>query len=209
MNVMLVDDHPLFLEGLGNLMASRGFTVVGKARDGIDAVEMARRLRPDLILMDIQMPRLDGLKAVRMIKTELPDTRVVMLTMSEDDEDLFEALKNGACGYVLKTQDADVFFSLLSEAARGEAVLSPGLTTRIVREFARRPASENGPLPNLTSRQLQVLTLVAKGHTYREVGERLFLSERTIKYHMGEILTHLHMENRAQAIAFAKSSGLA
>lgn len=208
MNVLLADDHPLFLEGLRNLLVSRGFEVAGTARDGLEAVEKARELRPDLILMDIQMPKLDGLKAVRLIKAELPETKVVMLTMSSEDEDLFEAVKSGACGYVLKTQDTDEFFSLLTAAARGEAVLSPGLTTRILREFARRPASETGPDSNLTPRQLQVLTLVARGLTYKEVGEKLFLSERTIKYHMGEILTQLHMDNRSQVIAFAKSAGL-
>jgi DNA-binding NarL/FixJ family response regulator len=208
MNVLLADDHPLFLEGLRNLLVSRGFEVAGTARDGLEAVEKARELRPDLILMDIQMPKLDGLKAVRLIKAELPETKVVMLTMSSEDEDLFEAVKSGACGYVLKSQDTDDFFSLLTAAARGEAVLSPGLTTRILREFARRPASETGPDSTLTPRQLQVLTLVARGLTYKEVGEKLFLSERTIKYHMGEILTQLHMDNRSQVIAFAKSAGL-
>ena len=113
MKVLLVDDHPLFLDGLRNLLVSRGFQVLGTARDGLEAVEKAHALRPDLILMDIQMPQLDGLAAVRLIKAELPEIKIVMLTMSADDENLFEAIKSGACGYVLKTQASDEFFALL------------------------------------------------------------------------------------------------
>jgi two-component system NarL family response regulator len=208
MNVLLADDHPLFLEGLRNLLISRGFTVVGTAGDGLEALEKARVLCPDLIVMDIQMPRLDGLSAVRLIKMELPDTKIVMLTVSAEDEDLFGAIKSGACGYLLKTQDTDEFFALLEAVTRGEAVLSPGLTTRILHEFARWPASERESHPNLSPRQLQVLTLVAQGLTYKEVGEKLFLSERTIKYHMGQIIARLHIQNRADVIDYARRAGL-
>jgi len=209
MKVLLVDDHPLFLDGLRNLLVSRGFQVLGTARDGLEAVEKARALRPDLILMDIQMPQLDGLAAVRLIKAELPEIKIVMLTMSADDENLFEAIKSGACGYVLKTQASDEFFALLGDVARGEAVLSPGLSARVLREFGRLPAAEKERRGLLSEREKQVLTLVAQGLTYKEVGAKLFLSERTIKYHMGEIIARLHMENRAQVIEYARRAGLA
>lgn len=209
MKVLLVDDHPLFLDGLRNLLVSRDFQVLGTARDGQEAVEKARALRPDLILMDIQMPQLDGLAAVRLIKAELPEIKIVMLTMSADDENLFEAIKSGACGYVLKTQESDEFFALLGDVARGEAVLSPGLSARVLLEFGRLPAAEKERRGLLSEREKQVLTLVAQGRTYKEVGARLFLSERTIKYHMGEIIARLHMENRAQVIEYARRAGLA
>ncbi len=210
MKTLLVDDHPLFLEGLKNLLTLRGIEVLGTARNGMEALEKARTLRPEIILMDIQMPTLDGLAATRLIKAELPDVKIVMLTMSAEDEDLFEAIKNGACGYLLKTLDVDEFFSLFVGLGRGEFPLSPGLAGRVLEEFARQ-ARENRPIQSeeakaeaLSARQIQVLTLVAQGLTYKEVGAKLCLAERTIKYHIGEIIDHLHLQNRSQAIQYAK-----
>src|SRR5512136_1518630 len=132
MKTLLVDDHALFLDGLKNLLTLRGVEVVGTARDGMEALEKARTLHPEIILMDIQMPNLDGLAATRLIKAELRDVKIVMLTMSAEDEDLFEAIKNGACGYLLKTLDVDEFFSLFVGLARGEVPLSPGLAGRVL-----------------------------------------------------------------------------
>jgi len=150
------------------------------------------------------MPHMDGLTATRLIKAEMPDTRVVMLTMSEDDQDLFEAIKYGACGYMIKTEDTEKFFELLEGLVRGEAPLSPSLAGRVLEEFARREES-GGSSQNavekgdpLTARQIEVLSLVAQGLTYKEVGAKVFLSGRTIKYHMGEIIHRLHMENRSR-----------
>ena len=215
MKVLLVDDHLLFLEALQNLLAARGIEVAGTARDGLDALAQARALRPDVILMDIGMPRCDGLAATRAIKAELPDVKIVMLTVSAEDEDLFEAIKSGASGYLLKSLDAGQFFELLSDLERGEVVLSNGMATRVLEEFARQagraePATEVGEedTPGLTPRQREVLTLVARGLKYKEVAAALCLSESTIKYHMGEILERLHLRNRAQAIAYAARSGL-
>lgn len=216
MKVLLVDDHLLFLEALQNLLAARGIEVAGTARDGLDALAQARALRPDVILMDIGMPRCDGLAATRAIKAELPDVKIVMLTVSAEDEDLFEAIKSGASGYLLKSLDAGQFFELLSDLERGEVALSTGMATRVLEEFVRQagraePATEVGEedTPGLTPRQREVLTLVARGLKYKEVGAALCLSESTIKYHMGEILERLHLKNRAQAIAYAARSGLA
>lgn len=214
MRVLLADDHPLFLDGLGNLLSAHGIDVVGTARDGLEALERTRALRPDVVLLDIHMPRLNGLAALRMIKAELPETRIVMLTMSAEDEELFEAIANGAGGYLLKTQDTDEVFALLQDVARGEVALSPGLASRVLNEFRRRasvpPGVEEKRLgKSLSLRETQVLTLVAQGLTYKEVGAKLCLAERTIKYHMGEIVGRLHLENRAQAIEYARRAGMA
>ncbi len=214
MKTLLVDDHPLFLEGLRNLLSLRGIEVVGTARDGLEALEKARTLHPEIILMDIQMPNLDGLAATRLIKAELPDVKIVMLTMSAEDEDLFEAIKNGACGYLLKTHDVDEFFSLFVGLARGEVPLSPGLASRVLEEFARQSMEGKSIKPleakteALSGRQIQVLTLVAQGLTYKEIGAKLNLAERTIKYHVGEIIERLHLENRSQAIQYARGMKL-
>ncbi len=214
MKTLLVDDHPLFLDGLKNLLTLRGIEVVGTARDGMEALEKARTLHPEIILMDIQMPNLDGLAATRLIKAELRDVKIVMLTMSAEDEDLFEAIKNGACGYLLKTLDVDEFYSLFVGLARGEVPLSPGLAGRVLEEFARQAMKNKSIKPVeaktevLTARQIQVLTLVAQGLTYKEVGAKLYLAERTIKYHIGEIIERLHLENRSQAIQYARGMKL-
>jgi len=214
MKTLLVDDHPLFLDGLKSLLTVRGIEVVGTARDGIEALEKARSLNPEIILMDIKMPNLDGLAATRLIKAELPAVKIVMLTMSADDEDLFEAIKNGACGYLLKTLDVDEFFTLFLGLARGEVPLSPGLAGRVLEEFAREAMKSKSIKTSeantevLSPRQMQVLTLVAQGLTYKEVGAKLCLAERTIKYHIGEIIERLHLENRSQVIQYARGMKL-
>jgi DNA-binding NarL/FixJ family response regulator len=213
LKILLVDDHPLFLEGIRNLLTARGLQVVGTAGDGLEALAKARALRPNLILMDVQMPRCNGLAATRMIKAEMPDVKIVMLSVSEDDADLFEALRSGACGYLLKNLDARVFFDLLERVIQDEAALAPGMTVKVLAEFARQaggPAAvspESSPAPTLSSRQMEILTLAAQGLTYKEVGEALCLSERTVKYHVGEILKRLHLKNRAQLIAYAVQMG--
>lgn len=216
MRVLLADDHSLFAEGLKNLLISHGIDVVGIARDGLEALDKARELRPDVVLMDITMPRCNGLAATRLIKAELPDIKIVMLTMSEADADLFESVKSGASGYLLKNLNAEELVGMLSDLARGEAPLSPGLATKLLEEFthlAGRPseAEEGGKeaaKQGLTPRQMEVLTLVARGLTYKEVGAALYISERTVKYHMKQILEQLHLENRAQVIAYAARMNL-
>jgi DNA-binding NarL/FixJ family response regulator len=214
MKVLLVDDHPLFLDGLKNLLNNRGIEVVGTARDGLEAMEKARLLKPELVLMDIQMPRLNGLAATRMIKTEQPDVKIVMLTISENDEDLFEAIKSGACGYLLKTEETDKFLQLLVGLARGEVPLSMGLASRVLKEFARQGGVGKSlekavkQEETLTPRQMEVLTLIAQGLTYKEVGAKLFLTEHTIKYHMGQIIERLQLENRRQVFEYARAMKL-
>jgi two-component system NarL family response regulator len=223
LRVLLVDDHPLFLEGLRNLLTSEGILVVGLAHDGFDALIQARRLHPNLILMDIQMPQCDGVSATRLIKAEMPDCKIVMLTMSADDQDLFEAIKSGASGYLLKRLDAVDFFNYLAELQTGHPPFSPGLAEKILKEFSLQAArtepqpqatdpthgtTEEKPEVTLSPRQMQILTLVAHGQTYRQVAETIGLTERTVKYHMAEILERLHLKNRAQVIAYASRMGL-
>lgn len=217
MKILLVDDHSLFLEGLTNLLRAGGYTVVGAARDGLEAVHLARSLHPDVILMDIRMPRCDGLAATRLIQAELPEIKVVILTTSAEDADLFEALKSGASGYLLKDLQPHDLFNFLNGLERGEAPLSRQLSARLLAEFTRqahildeRSAPEPPDLARhgLTPRQTEILGLVADGLSYKEIGGRLSLSENTIKYHMGEILQHLHMKNREQVVAWAIRSGL-
>jgi two-component system NarL family response regulator len=218
MKILLVDDHGLFLEGLQNLLQAGGYPVVGVANDGLEALELARSLHPDVILMDVRMPGCDGLTATRLIKAEMPECQIVMLTTSADDADLFEAIKSGATGYLLKNLQPDDLFDYLAGLSRGEAPLSRELSARLLREFAHQaealderataglPGSARAP--ELTPRQREILVLVADGLTYKEVGAALGLSENTIKYHMGEVLTRLHLKNREQVVAYAYRSGL-
>ena len=221
LRVLLVDDHNLFLEGLSNLLTSEGIQVVGIAHDGFEALYQARRFKPDVILMDIHMPTCDGVTATRLIKAELPEIKIVMLTMSEDERDLFEAIRSGASGYLLKSLDADDFFDYLHDLQSGHPPFSPGLAEKILKSFSEQPtrlvqqgrveSRSEGDLDysgQLSSRQLQILTLVARGQTYRQVAATLNISERTVKYHMGEILDCLHLENRAQVITYAARRGL-
>ncbi len=210
LRLLLVDDSPLFLEGMRNLLLARGVRVVGAAHDGLEACEKARLLTPDIMIMDIHMPELDGLEATRRIKIELPGIKIVMLTVSEDEADLFEALRNGASGYMLKNLDADEFCRLLAGLARGESPLPPNMASRLVSEFSRSsaaPGAEGQPRPagaELNPRQWQILNQVAQGLTYKEVAEALEISEATVKYHMGQILERLHLKNREQAVTFAQ-----
>jgi DNA-binding NarL/FixJ family response regulator len=214
MKILLVDDHTLFLESLQSLLTMHGYQVVGTAGDGLQALEAARRLHPDLILMDIEMPGCDGLAATRLIKAEMPDTKIVMLTVAQEDEDLFESLKSGASGYLLKSSRASELLSHLGQLAAGQAALSPGLADKILEEFARmgRQLESNSEqveqTADLTERQRQILTLIVRGMTYEEMGKTLCLSERTIRYHVEEIIQRLHLENRSQVIAYAARMGL-
>lgn len=210
MRIMLVDDHPLFLEGLQNLMQTQDIQVVGTARDGMEAVQKAETLQPDIILMDVVMPRCNGLTATRIIKAKFPDIKIVMLTSSESDQDLFEAVKSGACGYLLKNLNATELFNMLKSLQQGETPWSPGLAERILKEFENQEITDSDPGENsqLTERQMEVLKLVAQGMVYKEIGDQLGLSERTIKYHMAKIMEKLHLENRTQVIALASQLGI-
>jgi DNA-binding NarL/FixJ family response regulator len=226
MKVLLVDDHRLLLEGLANLLSAHGIQVAGMAHDGFEAITQARELKPEVILMDIRMPNCDGLCATRQIMAEMPETKIVILTTSTEEEDLFEAVKSGAFGYLLKSMDADELVECLEQVQKGTPPFSPGLAAKLLSEFIRLTESKQepaeasladspqreapGPKPasELTPRQRQVLSLVAQGYSYKETAQKLDLSPRTIKYHMCEIMQKLHLEHRAQVLAYAGRLGL-
>lgn len=205
--VLLSDDHALFRDGLASLLTAWDMEVVGQASDGLEAVAQARRLKPDLVLMDIHMPRLNGLEATRIIKAELPETTVVILTVSDNEESVFEAVKSGAQGYILKNIPGDEFARLLANLAQGEPAMSKGLARRVLQEFARYAAEAQTRGPDsdepLTAREQQVLEEVAAGHTNKEIGSTLFISEETVKYHLKNIMQKLHLRNRAEVVAWA------
>ncbi|HZK04444.1 MAG TPA: response regulator transcription factor [Actinomycetaceae bacterium] len=237
MRVLLADDHQLMLEGLRSLLLAHGIDVVGVARDGLECLAMARDLHPDIILMDVAMPRCDGLCATRMVKSEMPEIKVIMLSAAADDHTLFEAVKAGATGFLLKSMDAADLISALNDALADVPPLAPGLASRLLAEFARGhgdPATHDdvdpnpvemrtppavdgdagagesgaGRDPRLTVRQEEILALLAQGLSYKDVAARVWLTPRTVKYHMSEIMRKLHLSNRAQVLAYAGRRGL-
>lgn len=212
MRVLLVDDHALFREGLAGIIASQfDMEVAGEANDGLEAIVKAQELKPDLILMDVQMPGMDGLDATRRIKEVLPETTIVMLTVRDDDEKLFEALKNGAQGYLLKEIRSQQMLAMLRGAIQGEAALSPSLAGRVLAEFRRLSGhgtltSEDGSI--LTEREQQVLIQITQGATDKEIAEELMISLNTVKTHVRNILSKLQVSTRRQAAKVAKNKGL-
>lgn len=209
MRVLIADDHALFRDGLRSLLEAHGVDVVAEAPNGAEAVALARLHRPDVVLMDLAMPGLNGLDATRVLTAELPETRVVVLTASEDDDDLFEAVKAGAHGYLRKDLEAERFFLLLAGVVRGEPALTPDLARKLLGAFARPAAAADSPEPALTEREREVLDLLVRGVTSnRDLAERLFVSENTVKYHLRNILAKLHLRNRAQVVAYVLRRGL-
>lgn len=210
MRVLIADDHALFRDGLRSLLEAQGIEVIAEARNGREAIELARVHKPDVVLMDLSMPEMGGLESTRLLTAELPEIRVVVLTASEDDADLFEAVKSGAQGYLPKDLEASQLFALLAGVTRGEPALTPGLARKVLGAFAH--ADESRPpsgRDTLTERERAVLELLVAGVTSnRELAERLFVSENTIKYHLRHILDKLHVQNRAQVIAYAVRHGL-
>ena len=204
--ILIADDHALFRDGLRSLLQSQGHEVVGEAPNGRQAVELAKKLRPDLVLMDISMPELDGVAATKELAAQQPEVKVVMLTASEHSETLFEAIKAGAQGYLLKNLEAEEFFALLERASHGEPALTPALARKLLQEFAKPVAVENAPAePDaLTDREREVLELMVEGVTAnRKLAKRLGLSENTVKFHVRNILDKLRLNNRAQAVGYA------
>ena len=220
--VVLVDDHRLMREGLKELLTRRGVQVVGEGSNGHDAIRLARVLRPDVLLLDLSMPVLNGLDATRLIQAADPEQVIVVLTASESESDLFEAVRSGARGYLLKSHDPEQFVPALESAARGEAVLTPSLASKILQELARPATTSGSTSPSgrdeppggrsptapenvepLTPREHDVLNQVVRGASNREIAESLVVSENTVKYHLKNILQKLHLRNRAEVVAYA------
>jgi DNA-binding NarL/FixJ family response regulator len=212
--VLIADDHALFRDGLRSMLEARGVEVIGEASNGREAVEQALRLGPNVVLMDLHMPELDGLAATRLISAERPAVSVVILTASEEDAHLFEAIKSGAQGYLFKNLASDELFRLLEGVARGEPALTPALARKLLTAFASGPQvaptpAIHGGLDALTEREREVLDLLVQGITSnRELAERMVISENTVKYHLRNILDKLHVQNRAKVVAFAARHGL-
>ncbi|HXG58457.1 MAG TPA: response regulator transcription factor [Thermoanaerobaculia bacterium] len=203
MRIVIADDHALFRDGLRSLLTARGHEVLGEAKDGKEAIVLTREQKPDLVLMDISMPELDGLEATRAIASEMPEIKVVILTASEDQVKLLDAIKAGAQGYLLKNLEADDFFALLERTSAGEPAITPALARRLLQEFARpeaAPAAEE----TLTAREREVLELMVAGITSnRKLARRLNVSENTIKFHVRNILDKLRLHDRAQVVGYA------
>ncbi len=209
MRILLADDHALFRDGVASLISAWGHEVVGQAANGEEAVALADRLRPDLVLMDVRMPGRSGLAATQQIKSAHPEVAIVMLTVSEDEEDLFTAIKAGAQGYLLKNLESAQLRSMLQAVGRGEAAITPATAARIIDEFLRpdRPHPPADP-DRLTEREIEVLRLVTQGLRNKEIAARLGITENTAKFHLKNILEKLHAQSRTELAARAVREGL-
>lgn len=208
MRVIIVDDHPLVRRGLATLLdALDAFEVVAEASDGDAALELVARYEPDLVVMDLNMPGLDGIEATRRITTNHPMTAVLVLTMFDDDDSLFSALRAGARGYILKGAPHEDVQRALVSCARGDAVFGPAIASRVLRWFAAS-AHKASVFPELTDREREVLELIARGVTNQAIAERLGVALKTVRNHVSNIFTKLHVSDRAEAIARAREEGL-
>jgi DNA-binding NarL/FixJ family response regulator len=209
--ILIADDHALFRDGLRSLLLAEGHEVAGEAKNGREAVALAHELKPDLVLMDLQMPELNGIDATKLLTAELPDIKVVILTASEEDAKLFDAIKSGAQGYLLKNLEADTFFEMLDRAQRGEPALTPALARKLLQEFAKpvETATPQTEEESLTAREREVLELMVEGVTSnRKLARRLGLSENTVKFHVRNILDKLRLHNRAEVVGYALRHGM-
>jgi len=201
--ILIADDHALFRNGLKSLLQVEGHDVVGEAANGREAIDLTRKLQPDIVLMDVSMPELDGITATKTLVAEVPNVKIIILTASEDDAKLFDAIKAGAQGYLLKNLEAEDFFAMLDRASRGEPALTANLARKLLQEFAR-PAEAPEDADALTDREREVLELMIEGVTSnRKLAKRLNVSENTVKFHVRNILDKLRLHSRAQAVGYA------
>ncbi|PRY47969.1 LuxR family two component transcriptional regulator [Geodermatophilus tzadiensis] len=209
LRVVVADDHPVYRDGLALLLGSvPGLEVVGTAADGAAAVEVVREQLPDVVVMDVQMPVLDGIEATRRIAAEAPSVGVVVLTMSEDDGTVFAAVRAGARGYLLKGADQEEVVRAITTVASGGAVFGAALARRIAEFFSAGPAGPETAFPQLTAREREVLELVAAGRSNAQIAAALFLSPKTVRNVVSNVLTKLQVTDRAQAIVRAREAGL-
>lgn len=213
LRILLVDDHVLFRKGIASLLANRkDVTVVAEANDGLEAIRIARETLPDVILLDVNMPGQDGILTAKILKQEMPHIHIVMLTVSDDDTNLFEAIKNGAQGYLLKNLEPHELYKMLDKVRHGEAAISGAMAMKILREFSQPPsrqAEQSGAkVDELTQREIEVLEQVVTGASNKEIAEILHITENTVKIHLRNILEKLQVQNRIQAAVQAVRKGL-
>jgi|SRR5690606_25566712 len=206
--VLICDDHALFRRGLTMVLGSEdGIEVVGEAEDGADALAKAEELVPDVILMDVRMPRVTGIEATRAIAEAVPTTKILMLTVSDEEDDLYEAIKAGATGYLLKEISIEEVAGAVRAVVNGQSLISPSMASKLLTEFTNlsKQAHERQsvPSPRLTDRELEVLRLVAKGMTNKDIAAELYISENTVKNHVRNILEKLHLHSRMEAVMYA------
>ena len=211
--ILLVDDQPLFREGLRTLLSVHAdFEVVGEAGNGAEAIRLANSLTPAVVLMDLQMPVLDGVAATRRLHAQQPDCRVIVLTTFDDDEMVFDGLRAGAVGYLLKDVPSENLFAAIRAAARGESFLQPSVTSRVLAEFTRlsgqSPPASAGLIEPLSDRECEILRLIARGSSNREIADALFITEGTVKNHITNILSKLDVRDRTQAALKARELGV-
>lgn len=206
--VMLVDDHAVVRQGLRTFLDLQDdITVIGEAKDGVEALRLAQELDPEVVLMDLIMPRMDGIETVRRMKAMRPHTQIIVLTSFGDDQKVFAAIRAGATGFLLKDVSPQDLAAAIHAARRGEASLAPGIATKLLQEIAigaNPPAEEHA----LTEREYAVLALIAQGRSNKQISEELSISEKTVKTHVSNILTKLHLEDRTQAAIYALKEGL-
>jgi len=208
-SVLIADDHAVVREGLRGLITSEpGMVVVGEARDGVEAVREALALHPDVILLDLVMPRKDGLEAIQDIKNSNPEARILVLTSFADDDKVFAAIKAGAVGYLLKDSSPQELLQAVREVSQGESSLHPTIARKLIQELSQ-PSELPPAQDQLTAREVEVLRLLAQGLANQEIGEQLVISERTVRNHVSNILNKLHLANRTQAALYALKEGLA
>lgn len=208
LRVLVVDDHPLFRFGVCTLLAAEpGIEVVGEAASGANAVSAATALRPDVVVMDLHLPDLSGIQATRHIVAGCPDAGVLMLTMADESESVFAAMRAGARGYLLKDAEPDEIIRAVQAVARGEAIFGPDIANRVLGFFNQPPAS-TPVFPELTAREREVLSLIAAGHSNTVIANTLCLSPKTVRNHISNVFAKLHVADRAEAIVRARDAGL-
>ncbi|UYP09920.1 response regulator [Priestia megaterium] len=206
--ILIVDDHAHAREGIRDILEEyEDFIIVGEGTNGQEAIELTGKLMPDIVLMDIGMPVMDGLEATKQIKLQFPYVKIVVITVSDDITDLFDALKKGAQGYLLKNLQSEVWYDYLRAFALDEVPMSKEIAFQILKEFPQETSITKSDTP-LSARELEVLQLVAKGLPNRDISAQLFISEHTVKSHLKNILSKLHLENRVQLTSYAFQNGL-
>jgi NarL family two-component system response regulator LiaR len=207
--ILIADDHPVVRRGLASLINIKsGLELVGEATDGVEAVEMAGSLQPDVILLDLMMPRKDGLEAIKEIKQANPEARILVVTSFAEDDKVFPAIKAGALGYLLKDSPPEMLLQAIFDVHRGESSLHPTIARKLIRELNQPPADLPPTEEPLTRRELEVLRLVARGLSNQEISTELVVSEGTVRIHVSNILNKLHLANRTQAALYALQEGL-